>query len=230
MLFRFSYVWRLRFTARQPQQTPGFYGLVEIEAERGELVTAFRRDLVHGPTRLPCPVDAEFLDETGEGAGAFVLDQVGQRAGRRGERHRDDGSAQFVDFDAVNQTKVDDVDAEFRVDDLVQGFFHVSCRGTSDIVDGFQRNVVILRLGASARVGMIAAAANVLPVFFGFLVHRLAVLEPFGQVRIEHDATGRVLIVAQGLGHGIEDRRLRFGYQGVAHCLSKLLMDVACIC
>ncbi len=119
---------------------------------------------------------------------------------------------------------------EFRVDDLVQGFFHVSCRGTSDIVDGFQRNVVILRLGASARVGMIAAAASVLPVFFGFLVHRLAVLEPFGQVRIEHDATGRVLIVAQGLGHGIEDRRLRFGYQGVAHCLSKLLMDVACIC
>lgn len=45
---------------------------------------------------------------------AFVFDQVGQRAGRRGERHRDDGSAQFVDFDAVNQTKVDDVDAEFR--------------------------------------------------------------------------------------------------------------------
>ena len=114
MLFRFSYVWRLRFTARQPQQTPVFRQIVEIEAERGELVTAFRRDLVHRPTRLPGPVDAEFFDETGEGAGAFVFDQVGQRAGRRGERHRDDGSAQFVDFDAVNQTKVDDVDAEFR--------------------------------------------------------------------------------------------------------------------
>ena len=82
MLFRFSYVWRLRFTARQPQQTSVFRQIVEIEAERGELVTAFRRDLVHRPTRLPGPVDAEFFDETGEGAGAFVFDQVGQRAGR----------------------------------------------------------------------------------------------------------------------------------------------------
>ena len=78
MLFRFSYVWRLRFTARQPQQTSVFRQIVEIEAERGELVTAFRRDLVHRPTRLPGPVDAEFFDETGEGAGAFVSDQVGQ--------------------------------------------------------------------------------------------------------------------------------------------------------
>lgn len=66
MLFRFSYVWRLRFTARQPQQTSVFRQIVEIEAERGELVTAFRRDLVHRPTRLPGPVDAEFFDETGE--------------------------------------------------------------------------------------------------------------------------------------------------------------------
>lgn len=79
MLFRFSYVWRLRFTARQPQQTSVFRQIVEIEAERGELVTAFRRDLVHRPTRLPGPVDAEFFDETGEGTGAFVFDQVGQR-------------------------------------------------------------------------------------------------------------------------------------------------------
>ena len=87
------------------------YVLVEINGRRFK----------HQTAELSCAIMVDSL--AGYLEECNCKDIYTARAGRRGERHRDDRSAQFVDFDAVNQTKVDDVDAEFRVDDLVQGFF-----------------------------------------------------------------------------------------------------------
>ncbi len=100
----------------------------------------------------------------------------------------------------------------------MQGLLDVFRRGAADIIDRLQRNAVLLLIGATAVVLIVAATAGIMlriVVLFG--VHRLAIFESFGQIGIEHDAASRGLIVAQCFGHGIENRSLRLGYQGIAH-------------
>ena len=48
----------------------------------------------------------------------LVLDDVGERAGRGGQRHVEHGDVVLVDRDAVDQAEVDDVDPELGVDDV----------------------------------------------------------------------------------------------------------------
>ena len=126
----------------------------------GKLFTAFGRDLVDGPPRLPRPINAEFLDKTGKGARAFVIDEFRQRACRRGEGHCDDRPPQVVDFDAVDQTKVDDIDTQFGIDHLMQRLFDVLCRRTADIVHSDQRDVVIAGLATVMLTFLLAVLAT----------------------------------------------------------------------
>ena len=68
----------------------------DVEAERAQLLAAVVGDLVRTPRRHPDPVDLEVGRQPPPGPRqrlpGLVLDDVGQRAGRRGQRHvqRDD--------------------------------------------------------------------------------------------------------------------------------------------
>src|SRR5690242_13167095 len=93
-------------------------GSSEVEAEGAQLLAAVLGDLVGAPRRHPHPVDAVGRDEALERLGGLVLDDVGERARGRGQRHVDDGVRLRVDGDAVDEPEVDDVDAELGVDDV----------------------------------------------------------------------------------------------------------------
>ncbi len=73
-------------------------------------------------TQLILTSDGERGRAAGQGGVGLVLDDVGQRAGGRGQGHvdGDDGapSLGLVDAHVVDQAEVDDVDAEFGVDDV----------------------------------------------------------------------------------------------------------------
>src|SRR5690349_17372149 len=65
----------------------------DVEAERPELLATVVGDLVRAPRGHPDPVDRDVADEALEGRLGLVGDHVGQRAGRRGEGHVEDGVA-----------------------------------------------------------------------------------------------------------------------------------------
>src|SRR6478609_6586614 len=97
----------------------------DVEAEGAQLLAAVVGDLVRTPRRHPDPVDPVGRDQALEGLLGLVLDDVGERAGRRGERHVADGVVLAVDGDAVDEAEVDDVDAELGVDDVAQRLLDV---------------------------------------------------------------------------------------------------------
>src|SRR5688572_17964217 len=106
----------------------------DAEAERAQLLAAVVGDLVRAPRRHPDPVDPDVVDQAGAGAAGqrltgLVLDDVGERAGRRGQRHVQDGDVAVVDVDAVDEAQVDDVDAELGVDDVAHGLLEVLEQG-----------------------------------------------------------------------------------------------------
>ena len=102
----------------------------------------------------------------------------------------------------------------------MQRFLHIGGGRTSDIIDSLQCDAVILLLGTAAYSSLIAAATSILLDVLVFDFHWFAVLESFGEIRVKHDATRSGLVIAQCLGHGIENRGLRFRYQGITHCRS----------
>src|SRR5690606_10255243 len=104
-------------------------GVSDVEAERPQLLTAVVRDLVGAPRRHPDPVDAQLVDQAVCGGLGLVLDDVRQRTGRRGQGHVDGRHVRVVDVDAVDQAEVDDVDAQFGVDDVHQGLADLFLRG-----------------------------------------------------------------------------------------------------
>src|SRR6185503_12376998 len=91
-----------------------------VEAERPQLVAAVVGDLLRAPRRHPDPVDPEVVDQAVQRHPGLVLDHVGQRAGRRRQRHVDGRRTGVVDGDAVDQAEVDDVDPELGVYDVLQ--------------------------------------------------------------------------------------------------------------
>src|SRR6478736_7613146 len=97
----------------------------EVEAEGAQLLAAVLGDLVRAPRRHPHPVDPVGRDETLEGLRRLVLDNVGERACGRGQRHVENGVRLRVDGDAVDEAQVDDVDAELGVDDVAHGLLDV---------------------------------------------------------------------------------------------------------
>src|SRR6478735_4238637 len=111
----------------------------DVEPERPQLLAAVVGDLVRAPRGHPDPVDRDVADEALEGRLGLVGDDVGQRAGRRGERHVEDGVAVLVEVHAVDEAEVDDVDAELGVDGVLHRLGHV--------VDGHRRR-------AAARSGL----------------------------------------------------------------------------
>src|ERR1700744_1031775 len=104
---------------------------LDSEAQRTELVTAVFGDLVRAPRRIPHPVDPQLIDQTraDQRVARLVLDDVGQRAGRRRQRHvdqRDGPLLRFFEVDTVDQAQVNDVDAEFGVDDIAHRLLDVA--------------------------------------------------------------------------------------------------------
>ena len=102
----------------------------------------------------------------------------------------------------------------------MQRFLHVGRSSSTNVVNSLQSDAVILFFGTTACSSLIAAATSVLLGVFVFDFHWFAVLESFGEIWVKHDATRSGLVIAQCLGHGIENRGLRFRYQGIAHCRS----------
>jgi SseB protein N-terminal domain/SseB protein C-terminal domain len=100
-----------------------------VEAERPELLAPVLGDVLRAPRRHPHPVDPEVRDHPVERFGGLVLDDVGQRARRAGQRHVDGGDPVRADLDAVDQPEVHHVDAEFRVDHVTQRLEHVLLLG-----------------------------------------------------------------------------------------------------
>src|SRR5690349_15332684 len=94
----------------------------DVETERPELFPAVVRDHLRTPGGQPHPVDPDVVDQSpawalAQGLAGLVLDHVGQRAGGRGQRHVEGRDVLIVDVNAIDQAKVDHVDAQFRVDD-----------------------------------------------------------------------------------------------------------------
>src|SRR5215207_9145706 len=106
-------------------------GLADVEAEGAEHFAAVVGDLVGAPRRHPDPFDPEVVDEAVEGGTRLVLDDVGQRACRRRQRHREHRVAVLVDVDTVDEAQVHDVDAELGVDDVLHRLEHVALGGGS---------------------------------------------------------------------------------------------------
>jgi len=77
--------------------------------------------LLRTPRGHPDPVDAEFLGVPVEALTDLLFDDVSQGAASAGEGHLNDESV-VVDIpqQVVNKAEIDDVDAEFRVDDLFE--------------------------------------------------------------------------------------------------------------
>ncbi len=171
--------------------------------------------------RQPFITGGGILHQSGQRGRALVLDQVGQRAGRRGQRHRDDGTPQRVDLDAVHETQVDHVDAEFGVDDLVQRLAHVGRGRPPDLVDIGQRDAAVgclLVLVLPALAGVLRSRRGI-----GVLL-RTAVGESLGQRGVRHHAARR-LFIAQRLLHGIEHRIAWLGHQIVVHSHSHFIIS-----
>src|ERR1035441_9740422 len=83
-----------------------------------ERLAAVLGDLVRTPRRQPHPVDPEVADQSFQGGPGLVLDHVRERAGRAGQGHVDGRHPVLGDVYAVDQAKIDHVDAELRVDDV----------------------------------------------------------------------------------------------------------------
>src|SRR6185312_6587184 len=103
---------------------------LDAEAEGAQLLPAVVGDLVRAPRRHPDPVDSDVVHQPGAGAAGqglarLVLDDVGQWARRRGQRHVEDGDVVVVDVDAVDQAQVHDVDPQLGVDDVAHGLLDV---------------------------------------------------------------------------------------------------------
>src|SRR4051812_44436713 len=126
----------------QPARWVRRVGCSDAEPEGAQLLATVVGDLVGAPRRHPDPVDPDVVDQAGAGTAGerlagLVLDDVGQRAGRRGERHVQHRDIALVDVDAVDEPQVDDVDAELGVDDVAHGLL--------DVLD--QRRLVRRQLG-----------------------------------------------------------------------------------
>ena len=99
------------------------------------MLPAVLGDLVWAPRRHPYPVDPHVVDQspTGERSTGLVLDDIGQRAGRGGQRHVQGSDVALVDVDVVDQAQIDHIDAQLRVDHIAHGLL--------DIVNGRQLGV-----------------------------------------------------------------------------------------
>src|SRR5262249_47809970 len=67
----------------------------------------------------------EVADKSVKGHLGLVLDDIGQRAGGAGQGHVEGRNPVSVDADAVHKAEIDDVHAEFRVNDIPECFEHV---------------------------------------------------------------------------------------------------------
>src|ERR1700733_5660781 len=93
---------------------------LNVEPKRPELLAAVVGDRLRPPWRHPHPVDREVLNRVLERLGRLLLDHVGERAGRAGQRHVQGGLVRAVEQHPVDEAEVDDVDAELGVDNVAQ--------------------------------------------------------------------------------------------------------------
>src|SRR3954449_5462451 len=128
----------------------------DVEAERPQLPAAVVGDLVRAPRGHPHPVDGHVVDQPLEGALGLVLDDVRERAGRRGERHVEDDVVSLVEVHAVDEAEVDDVDAELGVDDVLHRL--------GDVVDADGRRAAASSL---RNLGEISVVSHCLPPMIG---------------------------------------------------------------
>src|SRR5690606_9856766 len=127
-------------------------------AQGAQLLAPVLGDLVRPPRRHPDPVDPEVLDDPAAGSTAerragLVLDDIGERARRGGERHIQRGDVVVVHADAVDQAKVASVEAELRVDDVLRGRFDVGNRRLLRAARRVGRRSAARRVGRRSGLG-----------------------------------------------------------------------------
>jgi len=129
---------------------PFYTRSLDVEAEGAELLAPVLGDVLRAPRRQPHPVDPELRHDPVERLGGLILDHVGERARRAGQRHVDGGHPVGAHLDAVDQPEVDHVDAEFGVDHVSQRLEHVLLLGGQlggePGVPGFRRGVLRRRV------------------------------------------------------------------------------------
>src|SRR4051794_37237217 len=143
----------------------------DVEAEGAQLVAAVIGDLVGTPRRHPDPVDADVVDQRAEGRVGLVLDDVGQRARRGGQRHVERDRVVVVHLRAVDQAKVDDVDAELRVDDVLHGLDDVLLGRLRPGPVGSRRRLEDLLRGSVAHDASLSLAATACAVASFHAIH-----------------------------------------------------------
>src|SRR5215469_9678705 len=142
-------------------------GRSDVESQRAELLAAVLGNLLRPPRWQPHPVDREAWHQAVERRGRLILDHVGQRAGRTGQRHVDGHAAVALHMDLVDEAEVHDVHAQFRVDDVSQRLEHIldlRVRGRlqldvcSRLCGGFLAHAHSPIVGSSARLPVSARA------------------------------------------------------------------------
>src|SRR6185437_5462431 len=94
---------------------------LDVETQGTELLATVLGDVLRPPRRHPHPVDREVFHGVLERLGGLLLDHVGERAGRAGQRHVQGGLVRAVKEHPVNEAEVDHVDAKLGVDHIAQG-------------------------------------------------------------------------------------------------------------
>src|ERR1700739_3103004 len=117
-------------TAPSRRPKTGRAAALDGEPQRPQLFSAVLGDLVRAPWWIPHPVDLQVVHQPGadERGARLIFDDVGQRTGRRRQGHVDQRHrALFTLFDVqtVDQSEIDDIDAELRVDDVAHRLFHI---------------------------------------------------------------------------------------------------------
>src|SRR6476620_1942364 len=145
-------------------------GSSDRETEGAQLLAAVLGDLVRTPRREPHPVDLQFAAQPAahERAAGLVLDDIGQRARRGREGHVEGDDVLFLG-NAVHEAEVDDVDAQFRVDDVAHRLFeyleafrvgHRARRGRGGLALVGRR---LLRYGGGVRLRRLRLAHDACP-------------------------------------------------------------------
>ena len=93
---------------------------LDREADGAHLFFAVFGDLLWAPWWHPDPVDAEGVDDAIQGFCGLLFKYICQWTACRGEGHVDEKALIFGLVQAVNQTEVDDVYADLRVDYVLE--------------------------------------------------------------------------------------------------------------
>src|SRR5699024_495303 len=98
---------------------------LDVESKGAHVFASVVGGLLRTPRWHPNPVEAPFIDHGFNRTTNLILDHICERAGCCGECHIDDESAVLGVIQTVEEAEVNDVNAQFGVDNIFEGFLNV---------------------------------------------------------------------------------------------------------